>query len=217
MLSLLVVEDDPLLGQGLSIGLQQREFLVEWVGDGLAARRAMREGQFDCAILDLQLPGMDGTRLLREWRAAGNNLPVLILTARDGVADRISGLDDGADDYILKPVSTDELAARIRAVHRRRGGQAMSLLRHGEVELDPAAHSAKLSGEAVHLSIAEFKLLQTLIEHDKRVSTREYLERTLYGNDAAKSNTVEVHIHALRRKFGKAFIKTIRGVGYILA
>jgi len=217
MLKVLLIEDDELLGQGLEIGLQQLDFLVERVCDGLQARRCMRDAAFDCVVLDLTLPGLSGMQLLNEWRHAGNEVPVVILTARDAISERIDGLDSGADDYVIKPVAIGELAARIRAVYRRRGGQALPVLKRGELELDPVAHSVVFQGQPLHLPGAEFRLLQTLLEHDKRVSTREYLERTLYGHDEAKSNTIEVHIHALRRKLGKSAIKTIRGVGYILA
>ena len=218
MLSLLLVEDDPLLGQGLCMGLQQRDHMVEWVTDGLAARRSVRTGRYDCILLDLQLPGMDGMQLLNEWRKSGSTVPVLIITARDGVDERIAGLDQGADDYIVKPFSVDELAARVRAVYRRKGGSAVSVLKHGLIELDPVGHSATCEGAELNLSVTEFKLLQTLLEHGKRVSTREFLEKILYGNDAVSaSNTVEVHIHSLRKKIGKETIKTVRGVGYILS
>ncbi len=217
MLSLLLIEDDPILGQGMQIGLQQRDFLVEWVKDGLVARRQLRHGNFDCVLLDLQLPGMDGEQLLREWRKSGNTVPVLIITARDAISDRVSGLDDGADDYVVKPVSIDELVARVRAVYRRKGGAPVSELKHAGVTLDPIGHTVRLREAEVALPSAEFKILQTLMEHGRRVSTREYLERTLYGYDGARSNTIEVHIHGLRAKFGKSFIKTVRGVGYILA
>lgn len=218
MLSLLLVEDDALLGQGLSIGLQQRDFMVDWVTDGLAARRSKRTGRYDCVLLDLQLPGMDGMQLLNEWRNAGSTAPVLIITARDAIEDRIAGLDQGADDYIVKPFSVDELAARVRAVYRRRGGEAISVLTHGSIELDPVGHTASSDGAELSLSATEFKLLQTLLEHGKRVTTREFLDKILYGHDSvSSSNAVEVHIHSLRKKIGKEAIKTVRGVGYILS
>ena len=217
MLSLLLVEDDPLLGQGLSLGLQQRDFLVRWETDGEAGLQAMRSDSFDCVLLDLQLPKVGGMRVLQRWRQADNGVPVVIITARDAIEDRISGLDAGADDYVIKPVSIDELAARIRAVYRRKGGQATSLLVHGEISLDPSGMRVTLGGEVVILSGTEFKLLQTLLEHGQRVVTRSYLEQHLQGRgDGVESNAVEVHVHNLRKKFGKSFIKTVRGVGYVL-
>lgn len=218
MLSILLVEDDPLLGQGLSLGLRQRDFLVRWETDGEAGLRAMRADSFDCVLLDLQLPKVGGMQVLKRWRDADNGVPVVIITARDAITDRINGLDAGADDYVIKPVSIDELGARIRAVHRRKGGKAVSTLQHGGVSLDPAGMVVSLDGENVTLSGTEFKLLQTLMEHGQRVTTRSFLEQHLHSRgDGVESNAVEVHVHNLRKKFGKTFIKTVRGVGYVLA
>lgn len=217
MLNLLLVEDDPLIGQGLELGLQQRDFNVEWVTDGLEALSRARKSQYDCLLLDLNLPQLEGMEILRRLREAGNGVSVIIITAMDAISSRIDGLNAGADDYVVKPVAIDELVARIQAVYRRKGGQAVSMLKFGEVQLDPIGKTAFLSGDTVNLSSSEFKILQTLLEHGQRVVTREKLEHTLYGYGGdAESNTIEVHIHNLRKKFGKTFIKTLRGLGYVL-
>jgi DNA-binding response OmpR family regulator len=217
MLSILLVEDDPILGQGLDIGLQQRDCIVTWVQDGLVARRQARENHYDCILLDLQLPGLNGVDLLRHWRDTDMNTPVLIITARDAIDDRVLGLDLGADDYIVKPFSTDELAARLRAVYRRRGGSASPTLQHGDITLEPLQRRVQVQEHEVSLTTAEFNLLQSLLEHGRRVATREFLERNLSRDGAIQSNSIEVHIHSLRRKLGKDKIRTVRGVGYIIA
>ena len=217
MLSILLVEDDPILGQGLDIGLQQRDCIVTWVQDGLVARRQARENHYDCILLDLQLPGLNGVDLLRHWRDTDMNTPVLIITARDAIDDRVLGLDLGADDYIVKPFSTDELAARLRAVYRRRGGSASPTLQHGDITLEPLQRRVQVQEREVSLTTAEFNLLQSLLEHGRRVATREFLERNLSRDGAIQSNSIEVHIHSLRRKLGKDKIRTVRGVGYIIA
>lgn len=217
MLSILLVEDDPILGQGLDIGLQQRDCIVTWVQDGLVARRQARENHYDCILLDLQLPGLNGVDLLRHWRDTDMNTPVLIITARDAIDDRVLGLDLGADDYIVKPFSTDELAARLRAVYRRRGGSASPTLQHGDITLEPLQRRVQVQEREVSLTTAEFNLLQSLLEHGRRVATREFLERNLSRDGSIQSNSIEVHIHSLRRKLGKDKIRTVRGVGYIIA
>jgi two-component system, OmpR family, response regulator QseB len=214
---LLLVEDDPLLGDGIRVGLKQAGFAVDWVTDGHAAKLALETEEYALLVLDLGLPKLSGMELLKWLRARGNRLPVLILTARDTVADRVAGLDAGADDYLIKPFDLDELIARLRALLRRSGGQAEPLLRHGGIELDPAAHQVRKDGQAVELSAREFTLLHELLLHAGRVHSREQLEQRLYGwGEEVESNSVEVHIHHLRRKLGPELIRTLRGVGYVI-
>jgi two-component system response regulator QseB len=213
----LLVEDDPLLGDALRAGLQTIGHTVDWVRDGLAADQALATCRFDLMVLDLGLPRRDGLSLLRELRQQGSQLPVLVLTARDTVADRVSGLDAGADDYLVKPFDLDELAARLRAIARRRGGRAQPELRHGALVFDPAARRVTLNGRPVDLTAREIAVLATLLEHAGRVLSRERLDEALYGwDEGVESNALEVHIHHLRRKLGKELIRTVRGVGYLV-
>ena len=214
---ILLAEDDTLLGDGLRAGLRQAGFQVDWVRDGLAAERELRAQAYAAAVLDLGLPGMDGMDVLASVRRAGVTLPVLVLTARDAVPDRIKGLDTGADDYVVKPVDLDELAARLRALVRRAAGQPQELLQAGGLQLDPAARTVQRDGEPVLLSTREFDLLQALMLNAGRVLSREQLEQHLYSwGREVESNTVEVHIHHLRKKLGADCIQTVRGVGYLL-
>jgi two-component system OmpR family response regulator/two-component system response regulator QseB len=215
---ILLVEDDPLLGDGLRAGLRQHGFQVDWVRDGDAGQRELRSGVYAAAVLDLGLPLLDGMDVLARVRAAGLDTPVLVLTARDGVPDRVRGLDAGADDYVLKPVDLEELAARLRALVRRAHGQPQELLRALDVSLDPAARVVCLAGQPVALSTREFDLLQALMLNAGRVLSREQLEQHLssWGQEV-DSNAVEVHIHHLRRKLRAALIVTVRGVGYTVA
>lgn len=214
---ILLAEDDPLLGDGLRAGLRQLGFLVDWVRDGDAAERELRTQSHDAAVLDLGLPLKDGMTVLANLRQAGLSIPVLVLTARDAVPDRISGLNAGADDYVIKPVDLDELGARLRALIRRAHGQVQECLTLGDVTLDPAARSVHLAGTAVSLSTREFDLLQALMLHAGRVLSREQLEQHLYSwGQEVESNAVEVHIHHLRRKLGNELIQTVRGVGYVI-
>jgi two-component system response regulator QseB len=212
---ILLAEDDPLLGDGLRAGLRQAGFQVDWVRDGQAAERELRAQPYAAAVLDLGLPLKDGMDVLASVRRAGITLPVLVLTARDAVPDRIRGLDGGADDYVVKPIDLDELAARLRALVRRAHGQPQELLQVQDVQLDPAARTVTRDGQAVALSTREFDLLQALMLAAGRVLSREQLEQQLYswGNEV-DSNAVEVHIHHLRKKLGPALIQTVRGVGY---
>lgn len=214
---LLLVEDDNLLGDGVRAGLQQSGFVVDWVKDGQAAKLALQAESYALVVLDLGLPRLSGTELLKWLRASGNVTPVLILTARDTVADRVGGLDAGADDYLIKPFDLDELAARIRALLRRAGGRAAPLIVHGRLEIDPASRQVTLEGRPVELSAREYAILLVLLESAGRALSREQLEQSLYGwGDEVESNTVEVHIHHLRRKLGAELIRTIRGVGYLV-
>jgi two-component system OmpR family response regulator/two-component system response regulator QseB len=214
---ILLAEDDPLLGDGLRAGLRQQGFQVDWVHDGLAAERELRSEPYAAAVLDLGLPLKDGLEVLAAVRGAGLTVPVLVLTARDALAERIRGLDQGADDYVLKPVDLGELAARLRALVRRAHGLPHELLQAHGVVLDPAARSATMDGGPVPLSGREFDLLHALMLNVGRVLTRELLEQRLYGwGQEVESNTIEVHVHHLRRKLGSSLIQTIRGVGYLL-
>lgn len=214
---LLLVEDDPLLGDGIRAGLAQAGFTVDWVKDGEQARTALEVEHYALTVLDLGLPRLSGDALLRGLRAQGNDMPVIILTARDTVSDRVKGLDAGADDYLIKPFDLDELTARIRALLRRAGGRATPLIRHGALEVDPAAHRVALNGQPVELSPREFAILAELLENCGRVLSRERLESSLYGwGGEVESNAVEVHIHHLRKKLGSELIRTIRGVGYMV-
>jgi two-component system, OmpR family, response regulator QseB len=214
---ILVVEDDPLLGDGIKAGLTQGGFAVDWVRDGIAAELALRTASHAAVVLDLGLPRMEGLEVLRRMRAAGNRTPVLVLTARDAVGDRIKGLDGGADDYVLKPFDLHELAARLRALIRRSAGEAATLLRVGEIELDPAARRARFMGKSIDLPAREFALLQALMLASGRVLTREQLAERLYAwGEEVESNAIDVHVHHLRRKLAPALIRTVRGVGYVL-
>jgi two-component system response regulator QseB len=214
---ILLAEDDPLLGDGLRAGLRQLGFQVDWVRNGDAAERELRGQAYAAAVLDLGLPLKDGMDVLAAVRRAGITLPVLVLTARDAIPDRIRGLDVGADDYVVKPVDLHELAARLRALVRRAHGRPQERLSAQDVELDPAARTVVKAGEPVTLSTREFDLLQVLMLNTGRVLSREQLEQHLYSwGQEVESNAVEVHIHHLRRKLGPALIQTVRGVGYVL-
>ena len=215
---ILLAEDDPLLGDGLRAGLRQLGFLVDWVRDGDAAERELRAQPYAAAVLDLGLPLKDGMEVLAAIRRDSIMLPVLVLTARDALPDRIRGLDVGADDYVVKPVDLHELAARLRALVRRAHGQPRDRLAAQDVLLDPAAHSVTRAGVPVTLSAREFDLLHALMLNVGRVMSREQLEQHLYSwGQEVESNAIEVHVHHLRRKLGNALIQTVRGVGYVLA
>jgi DNA-binding response OmpR family regulator len=213
----LLAEDDQLLGEGLSAGLQKLGYTVDWVRDGIAAEQAMRTEHLDVLILDLGLPRQSGLEILRKLRASNNDLPVLILTARDSLEERVAGLDLGADDYMVKPFDLMELAARLRSITRRRTGRATPIIHYGELTLDPAARTVIQNGENVTLGSSEFVVLEALLNGCGRVFTREQLEEALYGwEDGVKSNAMEVYIHYLRKKLGKELIRTVRGVGYTI-
>ncbi len=215
---ILLVEDDELLGDGVAAGLKQYCYTVDWLKDGLSAEQALKTENFDAIILDIGLPKKTGLELLDYMRSHGNVTPVLILTARETVEDRIKGLDTGADDYLIKPFDLDELCARLRALQRRLSARAAPTIEHGNIQLDPAYHSVIRDGEDINLSRREFALLHKLLENAGRVLSREYLTQTLYGWDEdVDSNALEVHIHNLRKKFGSDLIRTIRGVGYMAA
>lgn len=215
---ILLAEDDALLGDGLRAGLRQLGFQVDWVRDGHAAERELRTEAHQAAVLDLGLPLQDGLDVLARVRQAGLKTPVLVLTARDAVPDRIRGLNLGADDYVLKPVDLHELGARLRALIRRAHGQVQEWLSAQGVALDPAGRVVRLDGQDVALSTREFDLLHALLLNAGRVLSREQLEQQLYRwGTEVESNTVEVHIHHLRRKLRPQLIQTLRGVGYTIA
>lgn len=214
---ILLIEDDALLGDGIRAGLRLADYAVDWVRDGEAGRHALLDHDYDACVLDLGLPRRDGLALLRELRGRGNLLPVLILTARDTSADKVAGLDAGADDYLTKPFDLPELQARLRALIRRAAGAAAPALAHGEVALDPASKRVTLAGKPIPLSAREYALLHDLLSHKNHIRTRAQLEESLYAwGEEAESNTVEVYIHHLRKKLGADFIRTVRGLGYQL-
>lgn len=211
----LLAEDDAMLGDGLRAGLRQLGFQVDWVRDGLAAERELSGGEYTAAVLDLGLPGKDGLDVLQALRAAGVVTPVLVLTARDAVPDRIRGLDLGADDYVLKPVDLHELAARLRSLVRRSHGAAQEVLQMGALALEPGTRRVLWQGAEVTLSTREFDLLHALMRSAGRVLSREQLEQQMYSwGHEVESNAIEVHIHHLRRKLHADAIQTVRGVGY---
>lgn len=214
---LLLVEDDPLLGDGLKAGLRQCGYSVEWLHDAASAEAALASEHFDLMVLDLGLPDRSGLSVLRGLRRRGDALPVLILTARDTVEDRVTGLDSGADDYMLKPFDLDELAARLRALLRRHGGRAENIIQHGALSLDPVAHTVRLHDSTVELPPREYAVLQLLLENRGRVLSRSRLEQSIYAwGDEVGSNAIEVYIHHLRKRLGSELIRTVRGVGYVI-
>ena len=212
---LLLIEDDNMIGRAVRQGLGDAGFAVDWVMDGHAAERALANGVYDLALLDLGLPGQDGMAVLKLLRRSGNTVPIMIVTARDAVADRIAGLNAGADDYVLKPFDLDELIARVRALLRRHAGGGSPLLECGALTLDPVRKEVCLKGELVHLSAREFALLEVLLQRPGAVLSREQLEDSVYGwTEEIGSNAIEVHLHNLRRKLGAETIRNVRGVGY---
>lgn len=214
---IILVEDDELLGDTVKKGLSQAGFTVDWVQDGRDAEHAILSEHFDCIVLDLGLPKKSGLEVLQKIRDESVTTPVLILTARDSVEDRVRGLDSGADDYLTKPFDLDEVGARIRALIRRSSGRADASIHYRNVVLDPASHSVTVDGEVVNFPRREFALLQKLLENVGHVLSREQLMQSIYGWDEdVDSNTLEVHIHNLRKKLNATFIRTIRGVGYMV-
>ena len=206
-----------MVGAGIRTGLRQQGYSVDWVRDGAAAELAMQATPYDAVLLDIGLPKKSGLELLAHWRRQKNGVPVLIITARDAVSDRIRGLDAGADDYLVKPFDLDELAARLRALLRRHSGRATPLIEHGALTLDPASHEVTLAGAPVSLSAREFALLHSLLENPGVPLSRAQLEDRLYGwQEEIGSNAVEVHIHSLRRKLGNDWLRNVRGVGYLV-
>jgi DNA-binding response OmpR family regulator len=214
---ILLVEDDALLGNGIEVGLKQAGFTIDWARDGNAAQLALKTTAYALVVLDLGLPQVPGMTVLAQLRAGGSDVPVLVLTARDLVADRVAGLEAGADDYLVKPFDLAELVARIRALLRRAKGRSVPTIRHGDLELDPASLTVQRAGQAIGLSARECAILTDLLEHRGIALSRARLEESLYGwNEEVDSNAIEVHIHNLRKKLGAELIQTIRGVGYLV-
>ncbi|MEO8249391.1 MAG: response regulator transcription factor [Burkholderiales bacterium] len=214
---LLLVEDDNMIGEAVLDALRAEHYAVDWVRDGDMADTALRSESYDLMLLDLGLPRRDGVTVLRDLRTRGEKLPVLIATARDALADRIAGLDAGADDYVLKPYDVDELLARIRALLRRSAGQAAPAFEHKGISLNPATHEASLNGQPLSLSAREWAVLEPMIARPGVVFSRTQLEEKLYGwKDEISSNAVEVYVHGLRKKLGAELIQTVRGLGYLV-
>jgi two-component system, OmpR family, response regulator QseB len=213
----LLVEDDAMIAQGLQTALRQGGFAVDWMRDGKSAAGALQSSAFDLVLLDLGLPHRDGIDVLLELRKRGDTTPVIILTARDEKQQRIAGLDAGADDYIVKPFDLDEVMARMRSVLRRAAGRGDPGIQHGELRLDPVAHTVERSGVPVSVSAHEFSVLEALLQRPGAVLSRAQLEDRLYGwDEQIGSNAIEVYIHGLRRKLGSEAIRTLRGVGYFI-
>lgn len=213
----LLVEDDELLGEGLRKGLIQDGYTVDWIKEGGHAEEALKTEKFDLVVLDLGLPKMSGLTVLQKLRERGDATPVLILTARESIEDRVKGLDSGADDYLTKPFDLFELLARLRALQRRFASRAAPLLVHDDISLDPASHTVTFKNEPINLSRREFALLHALLENAGRVLSREHLTQSLYGwGEEVDSNALEVHVHNLRKRFGQTFIRTVRGIGYTI-
>ncbi|MGH8049114.1 MAG: response regulator [Methylococcales bacterium] len=214
----LLVEDDRMIGEAIESALQDATYAVDWTRDGQAALIATESQHYDLMLLDLGLPKKDGMTVLNGIRAKGNLMPVLIITARDAVEDRIKGLDAGADDYVLKPFEMTELLARMRAVLRRKGGAAGPVMSNGFISLDPTSREAIINGDAVRLSAREFSLLFTLMIRPGAILSRSDLEDRVYGwNEEVESNAIEFLIHALRKKLGNSSIKNVRGVGWMVS
>jgi two-component system, OmpR family, response regulator QseB len=213
----LLVEDDALLGKAVQAGLQQQGHAVDWVRDGIAGETAVLSGDYGAVLLDLGLPRQGGMQLLEKIRRAGYVHPVIIITSRDEIPDRVLGLDKGADDFLIKPFDLEELAARLRAAARRAAGRAQAVIEHGTLRVDPAARSVMLAGRDAALTAREFALLLQLLEHRGRVLSRTQLQESVYNwSSDVESNTVEVHIHHLRRKLGRELIRTVHGHGYMI-
>ncbi len=215
----LLVEDDPMIGEAIQVALKDASYAADWVRSGLTALGALKGQHYDLVLLDLGLPGKDGLDVLRSLRAADNPVPLLIISARDGLDDRLQGLDGGADDYVLKPFQMAELLARMRAVLRRKSGHAAPVLGNGVVSLDPTTRQAQVRDEApVQLSGREFALLQALLIRPGAILSRSELEDRIYGwGEEVESNAVEYLIHAIRRKLGADVIKNVRGVGWMVS
>lgn len=214
---ILLVEDDRMIGEAVSTALRDAAYAVDWVKDGASANNVLEAGEHQGVLLDLGLPRRDGLEVLRRLRQRGNGIPVIVITARDGVEDRIKGLDLGADDYLVKPFDVNELLARLRAVVRRQGGQSAPVLTNGIVSLDPATRTASCGNAVAVLSAREFALLHALLLRPGRILTRTELEEHIYGwNEEVESNAVDFLIHGVRRKLGAKAIKNVRGAGWMV-
>ncbi|EQA07436.1 response regulator [Glaesserella parasuis] len=214
---ILLIEDDPLIGEGLKLGLSKSGFSVDWFADGRSGLEALSSAPYDAVVLDLTLPKMDGLEVLQSWRRANQDVPVLILTARDTLDERITGLQRGADDYLCKPFALAEVVARLQALIRRRYGHTNPVIEHSLVKFDPNQRKVFLREQEVTLTTREYNLLELFMHNKDRVLTRSFIEEKLYTwDDEVSSNALEVHIYNLRQKLGKQFIRTIHGVGYAL-
>lgn len=214
---ILLVEDDRMIGEAVSVALRDAAYAVDWVQDGMVAGTVLERGEHQAVLLDLGLPKRNGLEVLRRLRLAGNRIPVIVITASDGVDDRIKGLDFGADDYLVKPFDVNELLARLRAVIRRQGGQAANVLSSGNVSLDPATRRARCEDSEALLSAREFALLHALLLHPGAILTRAQLEEHIYGwNEEVESNAVDFLIHGIRRKLGANVINNVRGAGWMI-
>ena len=214
---ILLVEDDPMIGEAVCVALRDAAYAVDWVRDGASAGGTLEHGEHQAVLLDLGLPKRDGIEVLRRLRVAGNALPVIVITARDGVDDRIKGLDHGADDYLVKPFDVNELLARLRSVLRRKGGQASPLLSNGTVSLDPATREARCGDAVELLSAREFALLHALLLRPGSILSRAELEERLYGwNEEVESNAIDFLIYGVRKKLGAKVIKNVRGAGWMV-
>lgn len=214
---ILLIEDDLLIGDGIKAGLSRQGFSVDWLTDGIAGEQAVEAAEYDAVVLDLALPGADGLDILRRWRLAGRKEPVLVLTARDGLSQRVQGLNLGADDYLVKPFALDELTARLRALIRRSHGQMALILEHGPISFNPEKRIVLRYGKEVPLSPKEVLLVELFLLNRQNVLSKATIEEKIYPwGEEVSSNAVEVHIHHIRRKLGAEFVKTIYGVGYAL-
>ncbi|MFZ4529141.1 MAG: response regulator transcription factor [Undibacterium curvum] len=214
---ILLVEDDPQLGRATQLGLDQLGYTVDWLQHGDSVVTTVLQHDYEAILLDLNLPGMDGMQILRQLRQRDYHHPVLVITARDQIPDRIAGLDAGADDFVIKPFDLDELSARLRAASRRVHGRTQELIRYAGVLIDVSARSVQLDGQPVALTAKEFSVLLMLIEHQGQIVSREQLESTVYGwGEEVESNAIQVHIHHLRKKLGKSLIRTVHAVGYMM-
>lgn len=214
---LLLVEDDPMIGRNIQVGLKQDGYSVDWVQDGVSAESALADQVYELLLLDLGLPRKSGLEVIKTLRQQKNTIPILVLTARDAVSDRVEGLDTGADDYLVKPFDLDELSARIRALLRRSAGRSETILEHGNLQLNPATHEVFLDGKPMNLSRREFTLLHIFMEKPGSPLSRSQLEDRMYGwGEEVESNAVEVYIHGLRQKLGSHWIVNIRGIGYMI-
>jgi DNA-binding response OmpR family regulator len=214
---LLLVEDDEILGEGLAEGLKMEGYAVDWLTNGKLADEALKLNSYELIVLDLNLPDMEGLDILKALRARKDETPVMVLTAKDTVPDRVEGLDSGADDFVIKPFELDEVCARLRALARRNEGRSVPNIEYKGIVLDPASHQVTWNDEKVDLSQKEFEILSFLMSNIGRVISRARLEESLYSWDSdIESNTIEVHIHHLRKKLDPSIIRTVRGVGYII-
>lgn len=217
MLRILLIEDDPTIADGIIQGLNKYSITVDWFNNAPQGEMALKMGIFDAVLLDLTLPKGDGMTVLAHWRQRNIDTPVMIITARDAIANRVAGLNAGADDYLIKPFALDELVARLQALVRRSQGRSQSLIRYGNVSFDPQSQQVFLDNQAMDLTVKEIAVLEHMLSHPKQIHSRASLEDKLYGwQQDIESNAIEVHIHHLRKKLGNDFILTKRGIGYYL-